>query len=557
MGNIGIRSGNSRQIRRCYNAAMTQDEALAILKTGLNVFLTGEPGSGKTHTINRYVAWLRERGVEPAVPASTGIAATHIGGYTIHSWSGIGIKRDVSDYDIEMIQSREKTAKRIFNAKVLIIDEISMLDAATLESVDRVLRTLRRRPLMPEEPFGGLQVIFVGDFFQLPPVTRRSRGEGGSVSKKEEAKFAFESHAWKEANPVICYLSEQHRQEDGDFLDLLSAMRRGTFSSAHRTRLQSRVGISSKKTVATQLYTHNENVDRINSESLARITEKSRTYEMESRGARKLVEALKANCLSPETLELKIGASVMFTRNNFDAGYVNGTLGAVTDFSGLGLPVVQTKNGTMTVEKAMWEVMDGNRILAKITQIPLRLAWAITVHKSQGMSLDAAIIDLSQAFEFGQGYVAISRVRTLSGLFLEGFNERALELHPKVAAADRHFRGYSDAVRRKFAVLPESEKQKLEKNFLRAIGAKDPSSRAKLTTGQVPITSKVTLDGLREKYPNVGRSWSKEDDALLTVMFNEKKPNAEVAKHFGRKPGAIRARLGHLGLIPSYWKPKR
>src|SRR3984957_17353698 len=157
---------------------MTQDEAFAILKTGLNVFLTGEPGSGKTYTINRYVQWLRERGIEPAVTASTGIAATHINGMTIHSWSGIGIKSNVSDYDVELIQSREKTAMRIVQAKVLIIDEISMLEAQTLESVDRVLRTLRHKPMLPEEPFGGLQIIFVGDFFQLPP-----------ISKKEEVKF--------------------------------------------------------------------------------------------------------------------------------------------------------------------------------------------------------------------------------------------------------------------------------------------------------------------------------------------------------------------------------
>jgi len=517
---------------------MTQDEALAILKTGLNVFLTGEPGSGKTHTINQYVAWLQERGVEVAVTASTGIAATHINGMTIHSWSGIGIKRDVSDYDIEMIQSREKTAKRIIHTKVLIIDEISMLDAATLDSVDRVLRTLRRKAMMPEESFGGLQVIFVGDFFQLPP-----------VSREKTAVFAFESKAWKEANPVICYLSEQHRQEDTDFLDLLSAFRHGTLTPAHRTRLKSRAGILSKQEVATRLYTHNENVDRINTESLAKITEKGRTYEMESRGPKKLVDALKANCLSPETLELKIGARVMFTRNNFEEGYVNGTLGTVVEFSSLGLPVVQTKRGLLTVERAMWEVMDGNRIVAKITQIPLRLAWAITVHKSQGMSLDAAIIDLSQAFEFGQGYVAISRVRSLAGLFLDGFNERALELHPKVAAADKHFRGYSDAVRKKFAAFPQLEKEKLEKNFLRAIGAKEPE-RVKAER-----PAKTSIEVLREKYPNVGRPWSKADDELLTAMFNEKKPNNAIAKHFGRKPGAIRARLGHLGLIENAWKP--
>lgn len=520
---------------------MTQDEALAILKTGLNVFLTGEPGSGKTHTINRYVEWLRERGVEPAVTASTGIAATHINGMTIHSWSGIGIKRDVNDYDIGIIQSREKTAKRILDTKVLIIDEISMLDAATLESVDRVLRTLRRRPMQPEQAFGGMQVIFVGDFFQLPP-----------VSKREAAKFAFESPSWKDANPVACYLSEQHRQEDGDFLDLLSAMRHGALTPAHRTRLKSRAGILSKQDVATRLYTHNENVDRVNQESLGKIEGKSRVFQMSSRGARNLIDALKAQCLSPETLELKEGASVMFTRNNFDEGYVNGTLGTVTGFSSLGNPIVTTRSGKIiTAEPEEWAIQDGNRILAKITQVPLRLAWAITVHKSQGMSLDAAIIDLTQAFEYGQGYVALSRVRTLAGLFLEGFNERALELHPRVAAADRYFRAYSEAAAKKFAVLPQSEKEKLEKNFLRAIGAKEPSA---VKTVEV---EKTPHEKLKEKYPNVGKPWSKADDEILKEMFAEDKPQKEIAAFFGRKPSAVQARLGHLGLVEDYWSNRK
>src|SRR5262245_27452258 len=143
---------------------MTQKEALSILKLGVNVFLTGEPGAGKTHTINEYITWLRERGVEPAVTASTGIAATHVNGMTIHSWSGIGIKKRITDWDIDNIQSREKTAVRIAQAKVLIIDEISMLDSATLESVDKVLRVLRQPVLAEARPFGGLQVVFVGDF---------------------------------------------------------------------------------------------------------------------------------------------------------------------------------------------------------------------------------------------------------------------------------------------------------------------------------------------------------------------------------------------------------
>ncbi|MDZ4226920.1 MAG: PIF1 family DEAD/DEAH box helicase [Patescibacteria group bacterium] len=544
---------------------MTQGEALTILKTGANVFLTGEPGSGKTHTINLYVEWLRERGVEPSVTASTGIAATHVGGMTIHSWSGIGIKRDVSDYDIELISSREKTAKRLIHAKVLIIDEISMLDAATLDSVDRVLRTLRRRPMLEEEPFGGLQVVFVGDFFQLPPVSR----EG-------EASFAFESRAWKEAHTVACYLSEQHRQEDADFLDLLSAMRQGAFTSAHRTRLRARSGINPKKEVATRLYTHNENVDRVNKESLAKIEESTHVFQMTSRGPKALVDSLKAQCLSPETLELKKGASVMFTRNNFDAGYVNGTLGTVEKFGSTGNPVVKTRAGLITAEPAEWAIQDGAKVLARVVQMPLRLAWAITVHKSQGMSLDAAIIDLSQAFEFGQGYVALSRVRTMSGLFLEGFNERALELHPKVAAADRHFRAYSDAARTKFAALPREEKEKMEKNFLRAIGAKEPTkysaeSGARDSAlrhsppdggfGQSPRaesdpsvkTPPNQLATLRGRYPNAGRPWTKEADDELERLFREKMSAADIADELGRKPSAIRSRLMHLGLIPNPW----
>lgn len=538
---------------------MKQSEALAILKTGLNVFLTGEPGSGKTHTINEYVKWLRERGIEPAVTASTGIAATHIGGMTIHSWSGIGIKKDVSDHDIELIMSREKTARRLIEAKVLIIDEVSMLDAATLSSVDKVLRTLRRKVLSQEEPFGGVQVIFVGDFFQLPPVSKGSPPAGG-------AKFSFESPAWKAANPIICYLSEQHRQEDKEFLEILTAMRHGNFSPVYHKRLASRVNIAPKGSVATRLYTHNENVDRLNQESLEKVKGERRVYQMTTRGGKALVESLKAQCLSPETLELKVGAAVMFTRNNFEAGYVNGTLGEVTGFSALGTPVVKKRGGgSVEVSPAEWAIQDGNKILARISQMPLRLAWAITVHKSQGMSLDAAIVDLSQAFEFGQGYVAISRVRTLQGLFLEGFNERALQLHPKVAAADRHFRAYSEAARKKFTALPEEDKAKYEKNFLKAIGAKEPVSTEASSRGGPAGKSmterkevlKSSIEQLREKYPNLGRPWSKEDDAELTRMFGAKKKNSDIATHFGRKPSAIRARLGHLGLIDYHWQPKK
>lgn len=527
---------------------MTQDEALSILKLGVNIFLTGEPGSGKTHTINRYIEWLRERGVEPAVTASTGIAATHVGGMTIHSWSGIGIKKNVSDWDIENIQSREKTALRIIDAKVLIIDEISMLDAETLESVDRVLRSLRRRPLMEEQSFGGLQVIFVGDFFQLPP-----------VSRSNDVRFAFEGDAWQAANPVICYLSEQHRQEDGKFLDLLNAVRRNEVEPHHHETLRSRMK-GDRKVKATRLHTHNAEADEINDESLSKVEGKSHVFHMTTRGARSLVETLKQNCLSPETLTLKEGASVMFTRNNFDMGYVNGTLGEVVSFANSGFPVVKTKAGVrIEAVPGEWSIVDGSKILAQVKQVPLRLAWAITVHKSQGMSLDAAVIDLSRAFEFGQGYVALSRVRTLEGLFLEGFNDRALMLHPTITRQDAIFRAKSDAAKRRIETIERDERYLLEQNFLRAIGARAP---APIIKKEMEEDSKKTggtgkLAAIREKFPNAGRPWSKEDDAQLTELFNADTPMKALSKEFARKSGAITARLAKLGLIEDdYWAKK-
>jgi ATP-dependent DNA helicase PIF1 len=335
-------------------------------------------------------------------------------------------------------------------------------------------------------------------------------------------------------------------------LELLKAMRHGSVSPLHRARLRSRA--VEKVGAATKLYTHNEDVDRINARELEKIGGKKKVYQMESHGARALVEMLKGSCLSPELLELKEGAAVMFTRNNFEEGYVNGTLGEVTGFTALGLPIVRTKRSTFTVETVMWEVMDGNRILAKITQLPLRLAWAITVHKSQGMSLDSAVIDLSQSFEYGQGYVALSRVRALSGLFLTGFNDRALEMHPKVIAKDQNFRAYSDAARKKFASLTQEYKAELEKNFLKAIGAKEVEVGEKKPE-KIMIGS--ALEALRSKFPSQGKKWEKEADEELKQMFADKKPNKEIAKHFGRKPSAINARLGHLGLIEDYWSKRK
>src|SRR3989338_1467496 len=272
---------------------MKQEQALQILKTGANVFLTGEPGAGKTYVTNRYIEWLRERGVEPAITASTGIAATHVGGMTVHAWSGIGIKRDLREWDLEALLERESLVRRVRGTAVLIIDEVSMLDARTLGLVDRAVRTLRGS----ERPFGGLQVVFVGDFFQLPPVNK----------EKEESGFAFESPSLEELNPLYCYLSEQHRQEDDAFLELLGALRAGTLTDNHKSALRARAEYPEEGDLSTRLYPHNADVDRLNEEALAQVDAPSRIFEMRSEGGKALVESLKCGCLSPQTLALKIG----------------------------------------------------------------------------------------------------------------------------------------------------------------------------------------------------------------------------------------------------------
>lgn len=405
---------------------MTQNDALQILKSGRNVFLTGEPGAGKSYTIELFTDWLEKTGIRYAVTASTGIAASHIGGMTIHSFVGMGIQRNLSEEQLNKIVFNHWKREAVLPAKVLIIDEVSMLDAVNIRDVDRILRAMH----VSEEPFGGIQVVFVGDFFQLPP-----------VSKDRTAQFAFESESWDQANLRICYLTEQHRQSDPEFLDILTAMRAGTMTDEQKQRL---IACQTNERPKTELFTHNADVDYINRVELAKIDSPSRVYEMTSGGIDFLVDTLKKNCLSPEKLELKVGAVVMFTRNDREEGYVNGTIGKVIDLTPYSITVETSDGEILSPKLKKWEHIEKDTVKAWIEQFPLRLAWAITVHKSQGMSLDSAAIDLRKAFEFGQGYVAISRVRSLAGLHLDGVNEGAFNVHPLVLQKDTDFKFLSN-----------------------------------------------------------------------------------------------------------------
>jgi len=444
---------------------MTQSEALTILKTGKNVFVTGPAGSGKTYVINQYIEYLRNHKVPIGVTASTGIAATHLGGVTIHSWSGIGIKDSLSQSDLDEIAGKKYIKDKVRSVRVLLIDEVSMLHHFRLDMVDIVLKKIRKS----KEPFGGVQVVLCGDFFQLPPIERIG---------ERQARFISDAESWKEGNFTICYLEGNFRQVNDHSLGILNDIRAGRMSEESYKLLMSRKVDKGGKQVsqdeiATMLYTHNVDVDAINEAELGKMDGYETTYEMTSRGKKPLVQALKKSCLAPELLRLKVGARVICVKNNFDEGYVNGTLGVVVSCGFGGDPIVRTapspgfpSGRTITISKATWVIDDGEKILAEITQYPLRLAWAITVHKSQGMSLDTVSVDLSKCFEPGMGYVALSRVRTLSGLNILGMNEMAHKVNPQVLEYDRQLKILSGKAESILAHTEQSEILQAQKAFL-------------------------------------------------------------------------------------------
>ncbi len=413
---------------------MQQEKALAILKSGKNAFLTGSAGTGKTYVLNQYIDYLKERKVKVAVTASTGIAATHMNGMTIHSWAGIGVKEFITQGNLVSMKSKKYLKDHLEKVKVLIIDEISMLHKNQLNAVDVVLRYFKNN----EEAFGGVQVVLCGDFFQLPPI-----GHQGETSKE---KFAFMSEAWVKSNFAVCYLTEQFRQSDNELNLILNEIRTtGISDKSYQTLKNASENSLDKEKEPTKLFTHNYDVDRINAEHLATLSGKPKKFKAKTSGNKKLVETLKNSVLAGEQLEFKIGAKVMFVKNDAEKRYVNGSMGRILGFTDKGFPSVKLMNGkTITTEIETWSIMDDNgKTLASYNQIPLRLAWAITVHKCQGMTLDSAEIDLSKTFEMGQGYVALSRLKKMENLQLIGLNEMALRVDNLAHKADKRFQELS------------------------------------------------------------------------------------------------------------------
>lgn len=428
------------------------------------MFLTGAPGAGKTYVLNQFVKQARQRGASVAVTASTGIAATHLNGQTIHSWSGVGVAQVMTDTLLKQIKTRR--GKRIRATDILVIDEISMMHAWLFDMVDQACRVVRRSP----EPFGGLQVVMSGDLFQLPPVsnTRRDRElvapppelvamrERYAKAGRNPNGFVTESLVWPELNPIVCYLTEQHRQDTGQLLDVLTDIRQGTVTDTDRQALDTRIGVEpAGNDVAISLYPNNRQADALNDSKLAQINEPEHRFEAESSGQVSLIKRLKSTMLAPEKLSLKVGAAVMALRNDTNQQYVNGSLGTVVDFVSTTegeYPMVDFENGhTVIMQPAAWEMMDGETVLASVKQVPLRCAWAITIHKSQGMTLDRARMDLRRTFAPGMGYVALSRVESMDGLYLDGINERAFLVSPEAVRLDGILRERSQMAERELA----------------------------------------------------------------------------------------------------------
>jgi len=403
---------------------------------------------------------LKERCIYPTIVAPTGIAASHLKGQTIHSFFALGIRDTVVDNGyVEFLLDKSYLKSRFSKLKVLIIDEISMVSPEIFASMDKILRAFKNSP----EPFGGVQVVISGDFFQLPPVSK--------VFK--EKRFAWQSPVWRSLELKSCYLSEKFRQEDTRLIQVLDEIRTGEVSEEARKLLEDSFHreLTTTDFQVTKLYTHNVDVERINLEELNRLKGKPHLFTYNSKGSAKNIEKIFKIALVLEEITLKKDAIVIFIKNNPEKDYVNGTTGVVVGFEN-DIPLVKTASGrVIRVVAEDWTLEnDKGETIATVSQIPLRLAWAITIHKSQGMTLDVAEIDLSNTFEVGQGYVALSRIKSIEGLRLIGLNEMALRVEPLTLRIDEPIKKASQKAQIEIDSYSEEELEKAHTNYMKRIG---------------------------------------------------------------------------------------
>lgn len=459
-----------------------QAAVLRAVKAGKNVFLTGAGGTGKTHTIRAITEWATAAGIRHAVTAMTGcaalllnptvtVASAAVGGAggpsatalrsahakTLHSWAGVGLGRECAHELAAAVIKNKRAAARWLDTQLLIIDEISMMTPEFLEKLDLVARRVRRRSGVR---FGGLQLVLAGDFCQLPPVQRSAPAKpaaaGASApsgsSSDEDTKgqrFVFEMPLWDELIDECHELVQIQRQTDPVFQKLLNEARFGELSAASIDILTQRMGLpwQENEIRPTLIFSRNAEVNAINEQNMALLDGERHVFKVQTTYKDGYVitphDALDITLTRFDTdapyeteLTLCVGAQVMLLINkDQEAGLVNGSRGVVTAFSDGGLPIVQFKSGPVLVDRAEWWLPDPDFYGIGRSQIPLRVAYAITTHKSQGATLDKALVDIgSRTFEYGQAYVGLSRVRSLDGLYIWKLDPRKVRCHPAVRA---------------------------------------------------------------------------------------------------------------------------
>ena len=384
---------------------------LSLADAGKNLFLTGQAGTGKSTLLRQ---WLAGNGRDADVVAPTGIAALNIGGMTIHRWAGIGLGpqpgEDLEEFanhlDEKGARNVREAKQRIRQCRVLVCDEISMLPGRLLAFLDVWLRRCRGRMA----PFGGIQMICSGDFLQLPPVRRDNSPHD----------WAFASEFWERAGFQTVRLTKVWRQDEPELLAALNDVRRGRLTRASSATLAKCVKMFQPAHL-TRLCTHNRDVDKVNRAMLDDLPGPEHTYlaEFTPPGDEHVKEFFAKASVTPQELHLRLGARVMFTTNDAQGRYVNGTTGVVTRLTHFSVDVTTDDGQTLGVDQFEWHQNPRDRRGATMRQLPLRLAYAMTIHKAQGTTLAGAYIDIRAALEPGQAYVALSRVKTLAGLWLK------------------------------------------------------------------------------------------------------------------------------------------
>ncbi|WP_413289818.1 DEAD/DEAH box helicase [Bdellovibrio sp. HCB337] len=393
-----------------------QSHALELLRSGENVFLTGGAGSGKSYLIRHFMEELDPK--QTPILASTGAAAVLLGGRTFHSFFGLGIMEGGVDATYERGAKDHRLLNRLKKVEGVIIDEISMIPGAALMVAEALAQKARDSKL----PWGGMRVISVGDFAQLPPVTRTG-----------DRDWAFLNEVWARSGFQLCQLSHNQRVQDNEFLDVLADVRYGKVTQRVFDFLSDKVRPHDEEASGTRLFGRRDMSENFNQKKLSEINEVEVTIDAIYIGSEKHVETLMKVAPVPQKLTLKIGCKVIFLQNDPQKRWINGTRGTVTKIEVDKITVKKEHGREVNVDKSSFSMQDAEgNVTATAIQFPLSLAYATTIHKSQGSTLDELWCDLRSLWEPGQAYVALSRLRSAEGLKLVGWNPRSIIVDPKV-----------------------------------------------------------------------------------------------------------------------------